>query len=232
LTSLYMGYMDHTKNRCLGEQRRWCALHVSGHLNIADGARVSTIDLTQKKYSQNFQKAVGENKWWIKPQNKRFWESIAALPGEEAFWNGAFSDAIRLGEAKRDPDILFCGFFWKMSQAATKVAVAEATLRGQRVKDFNATDWRIRLFLLRSDGVFLYHSWKEGVSDIEFCRVSEDTISRLAVKRWSAGDYVHPFQVTSSEGKTMVLAGVPEDLELLTQYIKGVAQARVSDVEV
>lgn len=226
LSSLYTGYLNHTKNRCIGEQRRWCALHINGYLNITDDNAVKTVDLTEKNVRSVFKKVKGEPRWWIKPLHSRFWESIQALPGEEEWWTKAFSDAIRLGEARRDPDIAFCGFFWKLVQAATAPRAKDSLQ-----SDLSLTDWRIRLFILRKDGTLWYHSWKEGASDIKFCDVTQDTVTRLEISKWACWDYVVPFMVRSGEGKNMLLAGAPQDLDVFTMHVQGVMKAHLKPEE-
>lgn len=219
LSSLHAGYLNHMKNRCIGDQRRWCALQINGFLNITDDSSVKTVNLTQKNIGAVFKKEKNEPRWWIKPMGGRFWESIEAAPEEEGWWTKAFADAIRLGEAKRDPDILFCGFFWKLAQAATK---------GAKDSDWNLTDWRIRLFILRKDGSLLYHSWKEGASDDLFCRIADDTVTRLEISNWACWDFVVPFTIQNGKGKNMVLAGVPQDLDVFTTVAQGILKEQSS----
>merc|ERR1712232_1031918 len=86
-------------------------------------------------------------------------------------WEQGLADAVRLGAAKRDEDTLFCGFFWKLNNELCQ---------GGDIKlvpgKFEFEHWRIRLFVLKSDGRLVVYSHKEH-DEIEFLNVTDVTFN-------------------------------------------------------
>lgn len=145
LMTLHRGYLRRDRGRCYRPYQCWCELHKSGRFYAHEGRGALVADLA-KHGQQAIQAAKGDRSgqlWRIWNSDSSQWELFEASEKDCGNWNVAFSDAIALGRATRDPDTAFVGFLLKKNHD-----VDDATV----VEQFDCSQWRLRLFVLRNGG--------------------------------------------------------------------------------
>lgn len=207
LINLHRGPMWRSGGNCCNRraQRRWCELSTSGTLVVGNGFCKIALNLTQGDLSKKLRPEstdVSNHAWHVRNENERRWERLEAEPADGKHWSQAFADADRLGVALRDPSNVHCGFVWKLSQRADKALLANG---------FVFSDWRVRLIMVREDGLTTMFSWKDRAVVVVCELAKEDCIVERLPIVWRAQPGTVIFQIcadASSAPKVMATDAV------------------------
>lgn len=216
LSTLCSGYLTRYRHRCTAGERRWCVLHTTGQLHINDDMDMFVVDLTQPNIEKVFSQVTNTKDcmWRVKHPVRRTWEWIMAEEQDAVLWCSAISDAIRLGKAKHSSNTIFSGFFWKLSKGVDWDDAA--------CEDMDARWWRLRLFVLNSDGRLSYYSTlKNQDVDIGYIGEGEDDASLEYLESYWTTDIVVPFIIRKpdTDNTDKILAGRPADVSILSSRV-------------
>lgn len=201
LSTLYRGFLLRSAGLCQRHQKRWCEISTCGKLHIA-GKNLLVVDVAEG--DQVCRPVHGkEYAWRVRNPTNGTWEHLEVEEGSnEKQWDQAFADCMRLGDAIRDINTAFCGFFWKLNHDADEELIPEA---------FEFSDWRVRLFVMRVTGQVVTYSWKDK-SEKLFADFSSPLccVEKMAFS-WRNMPHTVPFQILIAGEEPKVLAAKEED---------------------